>query len=99
MINQEVITNIIDSSQITTVLMLILMIFLMSIIFSKYQIFLLALVVELFSLLFGVYSLNIPIPLAPFFQIFFLVYQSTLFFLISSKAYKYKRNGFYDKSD
>lgn len=95
MINQETITNVIDSSQLTTVFMLILMIVLMSLIFAKYQVFLLALIVEMFSLLFGVYSLNIAIPLAPFFQIFFLVYQSTLFFLISSKAYKYKRNDFY----
>lgn len=93
---QEQITNIIDSSQITTVFILILMIFLMSIVFSKFQIFLLALVIEMFSLLFGVYSLGIPIPLAPFFQIFFLTYQSTLFFLISSRAYKYKRIDFYE---
>lgn len=96
MIYQEQITNIIDSSQITTVFILIFMIILMSLVFAKFQIFLLALVIELFSLFFGVYSLSIAIPLAPFFQIFFLTYQATLFFLISSKAYKYKRNSFYE---
>lgn len=71
--------------------MLIVMIVLMSFVFAKWQIFLVALVIELFSLIFGVYALGIAIPLAPYFQIFFIMYQSTIFLLISSKAYKYKR--------
>lgn len=96
MIFQDSIINVIDSSQITTVFIIIVMITLMSLVYAKFQVFLLALVIELFSLLFGVYSLSIAIPLAPFFQIFFLVYQSTLFFLISSRAYKYGRIDFYN---
>lgn len=77
---------------ITTMFILIVLMFVMIVLYLKVRYFLAILLVFLFSLILGVLALEIEIPLTPYFQILFILFQLVIFLItaieISKDRYK-----------